>query len=115
MSSIIQTYTMPSHVKGDTFKPITFQVIVNNNPKDLTNSVITIHFRKKPLDNAYYEMISPADILISDPTNGIFIVNPGIINYDAGKYYYDIEIDNQAGEVKTYIKGVLNVLQDITY
>jgi hypothetical protein len=32
------TYKLPTHIKGDTFGPVTFEILVNGTPLDLTGA-----------------------------------------------------------------------------
>jgi len=113
-------YNMPDHYKGDTFNEISFTINKNVSgtvtPVDLTGATIKIHFRKDPKDNVFEQMSTiDSTINIFDPTNGKFKIVKHVVDYEACKYYYDIQITYQNGDVQTPIRGNLKVIQDVTY
>lgn len=112
----METYNFKPHVKGDTFKGCRFTLKVNDIPLDLTNCQIRMHLRTNPLHSNKYELsTSNNKITIIDAANGIFEIPQQIIDIPAGNYYYDIEILFPNGNVKTYINGHFEIIQDITY
>ena len=108
------------HYKGDTFPEQLFQIeeeidnVVTN--MDLTGAVINMQLRIKAGENVFLNLTSVADagITITDATAGEFKINSQIINIDARKYLYDLQITLQNEEVFTYIKGFFEVINDIT-
>jgi hypothetical protein len=46
---------------------------------------------------------------------GIFKIDKQVIDIPAGVYAYDIEITVAGGDVKTYVRGEWEILQDVTY
>lgn len=105
------------HVKGDTFKGRSFEVLYNTVPLDLTSASIEMELKKnnKP-DTVAVKTFSTADnsILITDATAGKFQIVKQIVDIPAFTYVYDIQIILQNLEVYTYISGTWTILQDIT-
>lgn len=109
-------YNFNSHVKGDTFKAITFTVTVNDDPLDLTGASIRMQLRLSPLHPVAYELSTAGDqIEITDAVNGKFQIKKQIIDFPAAVYYYDIEITLADGDVKTYVAGKWQITQDVTH
>jgi len=108
------------HYKGDAFPEQLFQIeeeidnVVTN--MDLTGAVINMQLRVKAGENVFLNLTSVADagITITDATAGEFKINSQIINIDARKYLYDLQITLPNEEVFTYIKGFFEVINDIT-
>ena len=53
-------------------------------------------------------------ITLTDAINGVFAVDAFIVDVDAFKYLYDIQITFTDGVVRTYLKGNFKVNQDIS-
>lgn len=106
-----------THVKGDTFNMVTFQVKVNTVAVNLTGATIRMQLRKKPDDiTAVLSLtsVASAGITITSPTTGTFKINEQVINIEVGTYSYDIEIAYASGIVKTYIAGIFTITPEIT-
>ena len=110
----MDNYNFADFLKGDTFSGVEFEVIVNANPKDLTNTGIKVYFRRESKTGAVQKSIANGTgITKSDPTNGIFQIDPFTVDFPAGTYYYDIQF-NDSGVINTYVGGYWNILQDVT-
>jgi hypothetical protein len=112
----IQTYTIPDHIKGDTWPGVSFTVIVNGEPLPLTGASIRMMLRNT--SNAIKKTFTSevdGGITITDGEDGDFQIDEQIIDIPAGRYKYDIEFTLANGDVKTYIKGTWTITQDITY
>jgi len=103
------------HTRGDTLNREQYQISINDVYLDLTTATINCMFR---VNNGTGEIVKDltngSGITVLDAINGHFQVDSMLLDLDAGKYVYDIEIII-AGEVNTYIKGDINVSQDVTY
>jgi hypothetical protein len=109
-------YNFPDHVKGDTFDGTLFTIKVNGVPLDLNSAHIDMDLRLEPLGVIAKTFSSDTGgIIIYNPSDGQFTVDPQIVDVPAGDYYYDIEITLSNGVVKTYVGGRWKILQDITY
>mgnify|MGYP007071585948 CR=1 FL=1 len=105
------------HIKGDTFNGLFITINLNGVPIDLTDVNIRSHFRlgsksgckvkKFDLDNG---------IVVTDAVNGQFeMLVDTLIDWDAGSWVFDVEIEFPDGTIKTYYEDTLNVIQDITH
>jgi len=112
-------YNFKNHKKGDTFDGVEFTITVNGNSLILTEATIKMDMRETPLGVVVKSFSTPTSgITISSPTTaGKFIIDQQIIDIPAFKYYYDIEISLATNpvEIKTYVWGRWEIVQDITY
>jgi hypothetical protein len=108
-----------SHIKGDTFDEVNFEVKINNVALNLTGAVIKMQLRKNAYDHVTTPALSltsvaSAGITITQPTLGRFKINSQIIDIEVFNYSYDIQITLSSGVVKTYINGFFDVIIDVT-
>ena len=112
-------YNMPDAIKGDTYDGVLFTVLVNAVAVNLTNAIITMNMRLTPtgvVAKSFTSVGGSGGITILSPaTAGKFQIDAQIINIDAAEYVYDIQIKFANNEVKTYIGGKWEIIQDITY
>ena len=89
---------------GDT-NAQTFRLTDGTNPIDLSGATVACWAQNgsTPVVMAVTVGPDPGEITISPPVAGI----------DAGSYAYDLEVTD-TGEIVTWIRGRLNVAQDIT-
>lgn len=120
MAEILTSQLDFRHYKGDTFPEQLFQmeeeIDAVTTPIDLTGAVINMQLRVKAGENVFLNLTSVGDagITITDSVNGEFKINEQIINIDARKYLYDLQITLANEKVFTYIKGVFEIINDIT-
>ena len=105
-----------THIKGDSFEAVNFQIIVNDNPLNLNGCSLHMQLRKEYGGVVFLSLtsVASAGITISNPTGGLFRINKQIINLDAFNYIYDIQLIKADGSVKTYISGNFNITNDVT-
>jgi len=104
-----------SHIKGDTFEAVNFEIKIDNVAVDLTDTTIKMQLRKEYGGVVALSLTSVANagITITDAVDGLFKINEQIINIDASNYIYDIQFDFD-GVVKTYISGNFLIKNDVT-
>lgn len=104
-----------SHIKGDTFEAVNFEIKIDNVVVNLTNTIIRMQLRKEYGGVVALSLtsIANAGITITNAANGLFKINEQIINIDASNYIYDIQFDFN-GVVKTYISGDFLIKNDVT-
>lgn len=75
-------------------------------PVDLSGSEVAA-WAKIPTGTAHVELVcelgEPGEVIISTPELG----------WAPGKYTYDVEV-TEAGKVKTWVRGTINVVADVT-
>ena len=105
-----------SHIKGDTFEAVNFQMIVNSVALNLTGCTLRMQLRKEYGGIVYLSLtsVASAGITITTAATGLFKINKQIINIDAANYIYDIELIKADGTIKTYISGNFYVTNDVT-
>lgn len=75
--------------------------------------LLTVDTEKNPLDatNNLYQLMG----VITDASNGLVEFVPSSSNTDLlGKYYFDIQMTDGAGRIRTIDKGFYKFVQDIT-
>ena len=105
-----------THIKGDTFEVVNFQMLVNAVALNLTGATLKMQLRKEYGGIVYLSLtsVTSAGLTITNAESGLFKINKQIINIDAGNYIYDIELDKSGGDVKTYISGNFLITNDVT-
>jgi len=108
---------LSDRIKNDTFSSVEFEYNDSfGSPIDLTGVVIKVQFRNgsrkghvvKSLDNT-------AGITMTDAVNGMFEIDKFTpIDFAVGTYYYDVETTFPNGDIKTYVGGTFNTIQDVT-
>jgi hypothetical protein len=85
----------------------------NGSPKDLTNYTVRSQLRK-----SYYSTTAiDFQINVSDPMNGIIemSLSPQVTsNIRAGRYVYDVEIEDDEDTVTRIFEGIVTVLPNVT-
>jgi hypothetical protein len=104
-----------SHIKGDTFEAVNFEIKVDDVVVDLSDTIIRMQLRKVYGGVIALDLTSVANagITITDAVDGLFKINEQIINIEADNYIYDIQF-NFDGVVKTYISGNFLIKNDVT-
>jgi len=105
-----------SHIQGDTFEAVNFQVVKNGDDLDLTDAVIKMQLRKEcgGLVILNLTSVDDAGLTIVNGALGLFKINRQIINIPEFSYLYDIEITFSDQTVKTWLSGTFTVKCDIT-
>lgn len=109
-------YNIPDHVSGDTWRGIySLTISVNSVPPEASLSEVRIQFRKSYLGSVVLELASGTDaITILSAANWEIRINKQIISLPPDKYVYDIQTVDADGQIKTYVKGSWEILEDIT-
>jgi len=105
-----------THIKGDSFEAVNFEMIVNTVPLNLTGCTLRMQLRKEYGGIVYLSLtsVASAGITITNAGNGLFKINKQVIDIDAHNYIYDIELDKADGTIKTYISGNFYITNDVT-
>lgn len=92
------------------------EITVNDgfgNPKDLTNYLVRSQLRK----SYYSSTATNFTINVTDPTNGIIEMGLSAnttANIRAGRYVYDVEIEDEFNTVTRIFEGIATVLPNVT-
>ena len=106
-----------THIKGDTFDEVAFQLKINDDEVNLTGAVIKMQLRKCYSDTTAalsLTSVSSAGITITNASEGRFKINTQIIDIEVYNYVYDIQITLSSGVVKTYVQGGFNITNEVT-
>lgn len=108
------TYNFPDVVSGDTAEATDFVFSINGVPLNLTGSTIKMDYALK--NGSPVKRFTTADnsIVIKNATSGILEIVKYQCTLDPGIYYYDLEITLPTGDKKTYIRGTITVLPEVT-
>jgi hypothetical protein len=110
-------YNIPDAIKGDTFDGVLFTVTVNNTLADLTDAIIKMDLRLTPTGTVvknFTTVNSGGLTILNPPTDGKFKLDKQVITINPDSYLYDIQITFGNGEIKTYVGGNWEIIQDIT-
>ena len=111
------TYKINDQYKGDTFSGVTFTLKegAEKTPIDLTGATILSQFRTKKVTGEIQQTLSiGSGITVGDATGGVFSFDAFVLDWNTGTFFYDIQITFTDGSIRTYVKGTLNVIQDVT-
>ena len=105
-----------THIKGDTFEAVNFEILLNSVALNLTGCTLRMQLRKEYGGIVYLSLtsVASAGITITTPLTGLFKINKQIINIEAANYIYDIELIKSDASIKTYISGNFYVTNDVT-
>lgn len=114
-------FDFPTHYGDDGLYSWTMELTyeATGDPIDLTDAVVRMQLRTRYTGKLAWEFSSDGEgnslIEIIDPANGV-IEFPEIKSWDipASTYDYDLEIKDDTGFYKTYLRGTWAVRQDIT-
>lgn len=103
-------YNFPDHTKGDTFKERKITLGF-----DITDAIVKMQFKVADNSNAFFQWSTEDEsFLVENLSQGILLMNSAILNYPAMTYFYDLQVTDVDGNVNTYFKGSLSILNDIT-
>ena len=104
------------HIKGDTLNGLFITVTINDVPLDLTDVELSAHFRLGSKTGCKAHKFSIGNgIIVTDATAGKFrLLADTILNWEVGRWYFDVEFEFSDGSIKTYYSDVLTITQDVT-
>ena len=102
--------------RGDTFNEVPFEILIDDVALNLTGAIIKMQVKKDACSSAVLSLtsVASAGITITNAVNGQFKINEQIINIKPCNYQYDIQIELESGEIKTYLGGLFQVVKTIT-
>lgn len=104
--------------RGDSYPfELTVKDKETGNPIDITgySFLFTVNTSKDPIDAAD-EVFSVSGVLDGTPSTGKVSFTPTAVqtNIDKKKYYYDVQMTDDSGNIRTIAKNSFSILQDIT-
>jgi|TARA_R110000822_G_scaffold152112_8_gene291343 hypothetical protein len=107
-------YNYPPHYRGDTLDSFTINLSTDGTPTNLEGVTLRAQYRK-PFNGATVREISiGAGITVSSPASGTVIIDKFVCNFDPGSYVWDLEFTLTNGDIKTYLRGTINIINDRT-
>jgi len=117
-------FNIPDQYNGDSFEEVTFNFFINdtNTVNDLSGSTPRLQIKnKKDLSTAVETLtigsgLEWVDTDTQDGDSGILKISmTDAIDWGAGTFVYDLQITTtNPTKVKTYVKGEIKVLSEIT-
>lgn len=105
-----------SHIKGDTMRAIDFVLDDDGTPIDLTGYNIEMHVRPYANGDLLVRYtLGQGHFALTNAANGEFQFTQKLVDIPAGRHEYDIQLTSSAGVIDTYVKGVFEVVQDVTW
>ena len=97
------TYNFPDHERGDTFKGVGFELIVNGVAKSLAGATIIMTIAGKEYST------TNGSLVVTDAPSGKFEFKEQIVSMSPKTHYYEIVFYFSDGSVKTYIEGTWKI------
>src|SRR5690606_26649768 len=116
MASIVQR-NLEDRIKNDTFSSVEFEYLdANDDPIDLTDCTIRAQFRfRTKIGTVVKDVYENNGITLTDPENGKFEIDEFTpVDWEVDSYYYDVQVTFPDGRIKTYVWGIVKIIQDIT-
>lgn len=114
MAEVVR-YDIPDRVKGDTSASILLTFELNGSALDLTGATARMQIRNGKTGGLVLELKTGNGLTIVDHSGGVLRVDEiQRLGIPAGEYEYDVELTLASGIRKTYVGGVITVLQDVT-
>lgn len=108
-------YNILSHISGDTFQGVTFNLDFSDPSRSLTGASIAIDFRQSSPEGEIHKSMSVGTgITITNAFTNTFQIDKQIIDLEPGLYYYDVQVTFSNGDIKTLIIGTWKILNSIT-
>jgi hypothetical protein len=104
--------TLPATVdlacyQGDTWTQ-TLRFLTDDTPIDLTAIEFTAACRDR------WDRLAPLTVTVTDPADGTIELSLPAGGLPAGLYEYDIQADDELAAVSTWVRGGLQITQDVT-
>lgn len=103
------TYNFAPHYGGDTFNGVQFDIERNGEPENLDGAVATFSISHPNRRQKLVEVSSPSGVAID---GNKVSVNPLQLPRGSGLFPWDLTITYLTGAEKTYIRGVLPIIED---
>ncbi len=105
-----QVYNFPNIIKGNTYRGAIITIDSGGVPIDIEDAAVSIRFRLGSKSGTEYHDL---EISITDGANGQITIPAQIIDWDAGVWYYDMDVVTYEGQVTTYLEGLLKIIQSV--
>lgn len=96
----------------------TFNTVINVNDGTGSSQNLTGYTARSMMRRSYYSSSKKEfTVLITTPALGEITMSmtaANTANLTAGRYVYDVEIDNGAGEITRIFEGIITVLPNVT-
>jgi len=111
---IQKSYPFPIVVSGNTQEEVSLEILVNEEPIDLTDYTIKLNWLN-PNGTILKSLTTANDsIIITDAVNGKFKIPKWLCDMPSSKYISDIKFISPSNEPKSYIKVFQEVIPRYT-
>jgi hypothetical protein len=100
--------------RGDTY-PIEILVTANGAPLDVTSATfkLTVDPSKAPVDDSA-NLFSLTGVVTDGPAGAVAFTPTAMQADRVGKFYYDVQMVDGSGAIRTVLSGKFTLTQDIT-
>lgn len=112
---MVDSITLKTHMSGDTWRGLTLALSLNAAPMNLTGAAVKMQMRKNPSSATadYAWSTANGTIEITNAAGGLLTVHKRVISGN-GPLYFDLQVTDSNGDVRTMVRGTLPVTQDVT-
>lgn len=103
-------YNFPDIIKGDTFRARTVTIVSDSLPLDLTGATPFMQIKSSVNSKAIHTF----NITITDPANGVIVIDNWDVDIESFNYLYDLKITLNNGQTLTYMSGKFPVKPSIS-
>jgi hypothetical protein len=103
------TYNFAPHYGGDTFNGVQFAIERNGAPESLDAAVATFSISHPDRRQKLIEVSSPDGVAIHDNIVSVLKLR---LPRGAGQFPWELTLTYPGGDEKTYIRGVLPIIED---
>lgn len=107
----IKVYNFPPHKRGDTVPNKVFDIKINGEEPNPGIVDVKLDLSKDKKIKKKYN-INNNSIVINSP--GVFTIVSHILDLPKGEYDYDLQITYENGVVKTYLRGIWKIFEDVS-
>ena len=111
-------YNIQNQYRNDTFDGVEFTILneVTEIGIDLTGCTIEIQFKGGYNKSELVKSITNQNkgVENTDLVNGVFTILPFIVDWKPDMYFYDIQIKFPDGVIKTFVRGTVTIIDDIS-
>jgi hypothetical protein len=106
------TYNFPNHITGDTYRGAVITLSdADGNPIDIEDAAVAMRFRLGSKSGTEYHDF---EISITNGAAGQITIPAQLVDWEAGVWYYDMEVTTYEDQVTTYMEGTMKVIQSVT-
>lgn len=104
-------YNFPNIIKGNTYRGAVITIRDENQaPINIEDAAVSIRFRLGSKSGTEYHDL---EISITNGAGGQITIPEQNIDWEAGVWYYDMDVITYESQVTTYLEGTIKVIQSV--